>query len=96
MTTIDPLSQSYSSINPPTVGTFVAEKGGGHGIVVSTPFGPHGHNVYVRVAWLATGSGSISDSITLDARITNLDPSSAGEVYWISNRSADEPSDGLA
>ena len=90
MTTIDPLSQSYSSRNAPTVGTFVAEKGGGHGIVVSTPFGPHGQGVYVRVAWLATGSGSISDSITLDARITNLEISSAGEVYWISNRGADE------
>ena len=90
MITIDPLSQSYSSINPPTVGTFVAEKGGGHGLVVSTPFGPHGHNVYVRVAWLGIGSGSITDTIILDTRITNLEMSSADEVYWIANRGADE------
>ncbi len=86
MITIDPLSQSYSSINPPTVGTFVAEKGGGHGLVVSTPFGPHGHNVYVSVAWLGIGSGSITDTTILDTRITNLEMSSAGEVYWVSNR----------
>ena len=83
MTTFDPLDKSYTSMDPPTVGSFVSEKGGGHGIVVSTPFGPHGHFVYVRVTWLGIGVNGISDSVTLDARITNLEESSAEEVYWI-------------
>ena len=90
MTTFVPLDKSYSSINPPTVGSFVSEKGGGHGIVVSTPFGPYGYNVYVRVAWLGIGSEAISDTIILDTRIINLETSSADEVYWIANRGADE------
>ena len=84
MTTFDPLDKSYTSMDPPTVGSFVSEQGGGYGIVVSTPFGPNGHFVYVRVTWLGIGGDGISDSVTLDARITNLEASSAEEVYWIS------------
>ena len=85
MTTFDPLDKSYTSMDPPTVGSFVIEDGE-YGIVVSTPFGPNGHFVYVRVTWLGIGGDGISDSITLDARITNLEESSAEEVYWIGMR----------
>ena len=85
MISIDPLSSSYTSTNPPTVGTFVTHVSGGHGIVVSTPTGPYDHAVYVRVLWLGIGSESICDCTVTDARITELEMSSAADVYWIAN-----------
>jgi len=86
MLSIDPLDQSYTASSPPTVGTFVSTKCGSHGIVVSTPFGQFNNSVYVRVTWLGIGSEGITDNVTTDARITDLEMSTAGEVYWIANR----------